>query len=1611
MLAKHEKMRDAMAKAVAKRDKGTPEWKPFGKGQVKLKPRIAPKTDRTPAQILKAWAGEVTHEIACPRCDGGFDCVCREDMSAVLADMGGPVVDADAVASGRARRSITNEFTDAGACSGQITMGEDVPTVSEDTAEPAPEFPVSLEPGETVAPYEGEHHRPDDAGYDWAFTTAAGHEYRLWARSWNRGEWEVARGLRESSFWWAEIEDNDPRHLAAAVAWCRKDSASVAWAADIWARYGHINGERVPWSAEPVLTELEDGAFRIARFGRVGLAAKYRWGWEVQASGHLAEAGSGSNVDGAFRKRAIHRLTVAGLDEIPTERWVIVGTDAPHGRDAQECGYAWAWPSLGGGACHAKKAPGRFLVDIVAEDGTTVMGRIGVCAWHLAGRLAEVHGHTGEPSETAHRLSGKTSGQWGSELDWRERFHELTAELMTAALDAGETNPRPDAVAPLYAEARAIGDQQAAKAARKAAREGNQQGERGDMGRGSMAPKAKAKAPKVGDIEFSEKNTFPCVATLLGHAYVVRKLAGTYSAQHEHSAARLIFEGQDPKNRCRTGGDSFPNLPAVKRAILADAVAARGEAQPEPVAEGSSNLPRPLRLALERDAAEELCEECEEDPCGCYDPDAVELEEERESEAAARFPELARWLAPRAEGDPVRVLNLFCGTGGGCVGLRRVLGVTVDMVCVDIHADAVATQRAAGCTAIQADVTTLDPSDPVFREVGGLIVTAPCIDYTNAGLRAGRLAENIEILSEAFDSARAAAGFIPFGGMGDHPDFGKELTHKEPNGRTWADVRGDLEGYTGKTGHLMLEVAVWSLGLQAAGAPLEWVAVEQSSELPDEIRGEVLADFQLAGWGMAEWTVKDAAEYGSPSHRVRALLVARRDGESGVSLEPSQTLETLASDATGLPADLEVITRGNRKTSGGNAFRMGRIIPGVTGKIRSVDVGHKGGRFTIEQIAKLVTLPGDHPLVGSRTSVSQQAADVFAPVVACALLGAALGLEWMPYLGRYLDEQYPNVHGQDEDAATTAAPAGTAENPAQTPAGDAAEAEEQASELADTKEPAAEWSYETERNPRKGCGSFPEPCNHAWPCGRDAVAWSRAQARERMERAAATPGAQLAEGETVTYAGASDDGYGHHFERMAYDWEIAEGRFRTTGNDLGDRHRHHGESPKGDNGWTTSVRCLHETCKGKVFKSVICDGEALLAMRAHGRKRHPAPAAPEGGTWVQKGTRKVLVVDRPDNAITKRFGADWEPLRETGDPELTKGENEPQAPAQAPLTRQQRRAAWRLAAGEEKFSAPAGEPEEGPAVADTEEEAVSVTPLDACGVAVSLGRGQGFVDLRVLPALEAAPAPEELTVGTRDPITLPYTAPARTFAVAPVVVQPDTGRACWEPGQRVTLNGRAGRTRYSTFDGVRVEWDDAPYGTDYVRPSLLWKEGTEPMAVDPEEAECWAQLAEEGEHQEEPQPELRGWFEPLLAPELIADEGPDYRAISEANRAARVEDDVEPPVAWATLTAELSALRTETATMSGGAQDWDDIAHDMDALRALVAEGREEQQDAPTLTWADVETGLATLRQDVKEPTLAQPLKVVIPSRLAREGLSLAASAAVVTLAASQVADVMPIGV
>ncbi|MFJ9378869.1 hypothetical protein [Streptomyces sp. NPDC101455] len=394
-----------------------------------------------------------------------------------------------------------------------------------------------------------------------------------------------------------------------------------------------------------------------------------------------------------------------------------------------------------------------------------------------------------------------------------------------------------------------------------------------------------------------------------------------------------------------------------------------------------------------------------------------------------------RWLFAPAEGDAPRAVNLFGGCGGWCVGIRRILGATVDMLCIDFSRDATATATRAGCYAVCADVRSIDPEHPVFRHTQILIGSSPCIDFTNAGKRAGRLPENVATLADAIEQAGAAVGNYFVDGPGcicvndEECECGPEAyDHFGPrSGATWDEIRSLVAGMPGaETAGLMLEPMIWALALKHGGAPLHTILFEQSNQLPEEIRDVIAEELHCAGeseLGAAvsvTWEEIDAASYGSPSTRRRAFMMATFGRYNSGPVAPEITIT--ADQATGLAADLEVITRGARKTSGGNAFVMGRVIPGVTSRIRSVDVGHKGGRFTLEQVAALVTLPRDFAALaeGSRTSICRQFADIVAPVVSAAVFGESVGHlfgikrnrgGWLPLLLAYLREQYPGAEG------------------------------------------------------------------------------------------------------------------------------------------------------------------------------------------------------------------------------------------------------------------------------------------------------------------------------------------------------------------------------------------------------------------------------------------------------------------------------------------------------------------------------------------------------------------------------------------------------------------------
>lgn len=255
-------------------------------------------------------------------------------------------------------------------------------------------------------------------------------------------------------------------------------------------------------------------------------------------------------------------------------------------------------------------------------------------------------------------------------------------------------------------------------------------------------------------------------------------------------------------------------------------------------------------------------------------------------EIAAPWP--VHWLFPPKPGDPERVINLFAGPGGWDVGVRDVLQHDLDTVGVEMHKDASATARAAGFRRIVADVRSLDPKHPALRWVRGLIVSAPCQCWTPAGKRAGQDPRNQDLLLDVFTAAFEAT----FGHWHDSAECGPCdeadicLICSDPDWDGYSgftgplltldEVRAPIAEMTDERIGLLAEVLIWALTLTARWDNLRWLAMEQSSALPENILDGIREELWSADWCSAEYRVLDAVDYGLASRRKRVFLMAAR---------------------------------------------------------------------------------------------------------------------------------------------------------------------------------------------------------------------------------------------------------------------------------------------------------------------------------------------------------------------------------------------------------------------------------------------------------------------------------------------------------------------------------------------------------------------------------------------------------------------------------------------------------------------------------------------------------------------------------------------------------------
>jgi DNA (cytosine-5)-methyltransferase 1 len=266
---------------------------------------------------------------------------------------------------------------------------------------------------------------------------------------------------------------------------------------------------------------------------------------------------------------------------------------------------------------------------------------------------------------------------------------------------------------------------------------------------------------------------------------------------------------------------------------------------------------------------------------------------------------LNSWQPPATTGPPWDAIDLFAGPGGWDVAATR-LGL--DVIGVEFDDAACATRKAAGLATWQGDVAAVGNLDRRRGKVGGLIASPPCPGFSAAGKGLGRkdMPHIVECLRE----------------------LGKGRDTREHLRSVCLDERSPLT----------VEPLRWALAMQPT-----WLAWEQvPAVLPLwEKCAEIL---RYHGWHVATAKLY-AEEYGVPQTRQRAILIAHREREVSMP-EPTHQryrkgkmavnghpMPVTMAQALGWTEGVQVNTRGERKTPGGNDFSADG--PALTEKARS----------------------------------------------------------------------------------------------------------------------------------------------------------------------------------------------------------------------------------------------------------------------------------------------------------------------------------------------------------------------------------------------------------------------------------------------------------------------------------------------------------------------------------------------------------------------------------------------------------------------------------------------------------------------------------------------------
>jgi DNA (cytosine-5)-methyltransferase 1 len=236
------------------------------------------------------------------------------------------------------------------------------------------------------------------------------------------------------------------------------------------------------------------------------------------------------------------------------------------------------------------------------------------------------------------------------------------------------------------------------------------------------------------------------------------------------------------------------------------------------------------------------------------------------------------------------VVEGFAGPGGWSTALSVLADAPpVDLVAVGFEhdIDACRTAMAAGHLRVCADVSTF-PLDRLAGHVEGIIMSAPCQAWSQAGAGGGRLDQaaifahlaRVERAGEWIDYPRTLcpagpdcqprpAGPPVQDSLFGEPAVAAPVEAVVCNGG-WHDARSPL----------VLEPVRWVLALRP-----RWVALEQvPAVLP--LWQAIARLFRGLGYS-AESGLLSAERYGVPQTRKRAFLVARRDGAPARLPEPT----------------------------------------------------------------------------------------------------------------------------------------------------------------------------------------------------------------------------------------------------------------------------------------------------------------------------------------------------------------------------------------------------------------------------------------------------------------------------------------------------------------------------------------------------------------------------------------------------------------------------------------------------------------------------------------------------------------------------------------------------